>query len=119
MTGDGVPVRFRLTGGERHDMDQAESLLDGFSPEFVVADKGYDSDPLRTMIRRAGAKPVIPSRKGFRRRRYDKTRYKLRNHIERFFNRLKHFRRIATRYEKTDRNYEGFLSLAAVLVTAA
>ena len=60
-----------------------------------------------------------PSRKGHRRRRYDKTRYKLRNHIEQFFNRLKHFRRIATRYEKTDRNFEGFLSLAAVLVTAA
>jgi len=113
----GEAVRFVLTGGERHDMTEAEALLEGLSPQYVVADKGYDSDPLRQQIRRQGARPVIPSRKGYRRRRYDKTRYKLRNVIERFFNRLKHYRRVATRYDKTDRNYFGFVCLATLMTT--
>ena len=96
-------------------MSQAEPLLSGLSPGYVVADKGYDCNWLRDQIRRQGAKPVIPARKGFRRRRYDRTRYKLRNVVERFFNRLKHYRRIATRYDKTDTNYQGFIDLAALM----
>ena len=115
MNGDGLPVKFRLTGGHRHDMHEAEPLLTGLSPQYVVADKGYDSDGLREQIRRQGARPVIPTRRGFRRRRYDRTRYRLRNVIERFFNRLKHYRRVATRYDKTDSNYRAFLCLAAVI----
>ena len=97
-------------------MHQAETLLTGFAPRYVVADKGYDCDSLREQIRRQGAKPVIPSRRGFRRRRYDRSRYKLRNVVERFFNRLKHYRRVATRYDKTDANYQGFLCLAAMMI---
>ena len=117
MNGHGQPIRFSLTGGERHDMVEAESLLKDLSPEYVIGDKGYDSDPLRRQIRRQGAKPVIPARKGIRRRRYDRIRYKLRNVVERFFNRIKHYRRVATRYEKTDPNYFGFLYLASLLTT--
>jgi len=98
-------------------MTEAEALVEELSPQYVIADKAYDSDPLRQQIRRQGAKPVIPARKGSRRRRYDKTLYKLRNVVERFINRLKHFRRVATRYEKTDANYFGFVCLAATLVT--
>lgn len=86
VNGNGQPVRFALTDGERHDMAEASTLLTDLSPQYVVADKGYDSDPLRQRIRRLGAKPVIPARKGTRRRRYDHTRYKLRNVVERFFN---------------------------------
>ncbi len=82
----------------------------------MVADKGYDSDDLRKAIRKAGAKPVIPSRKGIRKRRHNKTLYKVRNQVERFFNRLKHYRRLATRYDKTDTSYNGFLTLATVLL---
>lgn len=119
MNADGRPVRLRLSAGQRHDMDQAEQLLDGLAPGHVVADKGYDSDPLRQTIRRSGAKPVIPARKGIRRRRYDRARYRLRNRVERFFNRVKHHRRVATRYEKTDRNYLGFLCLASLFVSLA
>jgi len=115
VNGHGKPVRFVLTGGERHDMTEAEALLEGLSPQYVVADKGYDSDLLRQQIRRQGAQPVIPFRQGHRRRRYDKTRYKLRNVVERFFNRLKHYRRVATRYDKTDRNYFGFVCLASLI----
>ena len=108
-------MRFRLTGGNRHDMHEAEALLAGLSPEYVVADKGYDCDGLRDQIRRQGAKPVIPSRRGFRKRRCDRTRYKLRNVVERFFNRIKHYRRVATRYDKTDPNYLGFIFLASLI----
>ena len=117
VNGRGQPVRFSLTGGERHDMVEAETLLEDLSPEYVIGDKAYDSDPLRQQIRRRGGKPVIPGRKGIRQRRYDRKKYKLRNVVERFFNRVKHYRRVATRYEKTDLNYFGFLCLASLLTT--
>lgn len=117
VNGQGRPVRFALTGGQRHDMVEAETLLKGLSPKHVIGDKGYDSDPLRKMIRRQGAKPVIPARAGNRRRRYDREKYKLRNVVERYFSRVKHYRRVATRYEKTDPNYLGFLCVASILTT--
>jgi transposase len=117
VNGDGRPVRFALTGGECHDVVQAETLLENLSPRNVIADKGYDSDPLRNTIRQRGATPVIPARRGTRRRRYDRTKYKLRNVVERFINRIKHYRRVATRYEKTDPNYLGFLCLASLMTT--
>ena len=114
MSGEGQPIRFSLTGGERHDMTQAETLLKDLSPQYVIADKGYDSDPLREQIREQGAKPVIPSREGHRKRRHDRVRYKLRNVVERFINRVKHYRRVATRYDKTDSNFFGFVYLASL-----
>ena len=98
-------------------MVEAETLLENLSPDYVIGDKGYDSDALRKTIRKLGAKPVIPRRKGTRRRRYDRTKYKLRNVVERFFNRVKHYRRVATRFEKTDPNYLGLLCLAALVAT--
>jgi len=95
-------------------MTQAEAWIRDLSPQYVVADKGYDSDALRTQIRKQGAMPVIPSRQGHRRRRHDKIRYRLRNVVERFINKVKHFRRVATRYDKTDANLFGFVCLAAL-----
>lgn len=117
VTGQGRAVRLVLTGGERHDMTVAETLLKGLSAKHVIGDKGYDSDPLRETIRRQGGRPVIPSRSGTRDHRYDKEKYKLRNVIERFFNRLKHCRRMATRYDKTDRNSLSFVCLAAAMTS--
>lgn len=117
MNGDGKPVRFSLTGGERHDSVEADGLIENLSPEYVIGDKAFDSDEFRDSVRRRGAKPVIPPRKGTRRRRYDKTKYKLRNIVERFFNRIKHYRRVATRYEKTDTNYFGFVCIASLMST--
>lgn len=117
MNADGQSIRLSLTGGERHDMVEAESLLEDLSPDYVIGDKGYDSDSLRRTIRKRGGKPVIPSRRGIRRRRYDKQKYKIRNVVERFFGRVKHFRRVATRYDKTDPNYFGFVCLAALVTT--
>jgi transposase len=117
VSGQGQAVRLVLTGGERHDLIAAPSLLEGLSVRNVIGDKGYDSDSLREQIRRQGGHPVIPSRSGHRHRRHDKEKYKLRNVIERFFNRLKHCRRVATRYDKTARNYFSFVCIGAAMIT--
>ena len=115
VDGEGQPVKLHLTEGERHDVTCAEILLEGLEPEHVIADKGYDSDPLRQRIRSAGAKPVIPSRRNCRTRRYDRQRYKLRNVVERFINRLKQCRRVATRYDKLAATFLGFVQLASII----
>ena len=81
-------MRFTLSGGQQHDMTEAGALIAGLAPKFVVADKAYDSDPLRNQIRRQGARSVIPSRQRHRRRRHDRKRYRLRNVVERFIRRL-------------------------------
>jgi transposase len=105
----GNPLRFVLTGGERHDSTQALPLLDGMRGDYVLADKGYDAD--------YGAQAVIPSRSNSKNPRvYDAHLYKERNHIERLFGKLKQFRRIATRYDKTDSAFLGFIYLASILL---
>lgn len=85
-------------------------------PRHVIADKGYDSDAIRDLVRRAGGRPVIPSRRGHRRRRHDRDLYKLRNRVERFVNRIKHYRRVATRYDKLACTFLGFVQLASLMV---
>jgi transposase len=106
----------RLTPGQQHDSCQADALLADHRPKNVIADKAYDNNKLIGKIRRRGGRAVIPSLKVRRvRRRIKKHLYRRRNLIERFINRLKHYRRIATRYEKTARNFIGFLHLAATL----
>ncbi len=118
MTGAADPVRFLLTGGQRHDVTQAAALIAGLKPGYVIADKAYDSAELRKRLRRQQAKAVIPSPKNRKvKRRPNKVRYARRNVIERFFGRLKHDRRVATRYDRKDMNDLGFVHLASVLVT--
>ncbi len=91
-------------------------MLGPYKPGAVIADKGYDCDALLTFIHSKGAEAVIPSRRNRKeKRQIDDNLYKDRNKIERFFNRMKHFRRIATRYEKTARNYLAFVHLAALM----
>ena len=102
----GNPVRFILTQGQSSEYDQAESLIEGFKADFVLADRGYDSNRLIELIRASGATAVIPARKNrLEERDYDKVIYKERNLVERLFQKLKHYRRIATRYERLARNY--------------
>jgi len=86
----GFPLKFILTGVERHDMTQAESLLPPFDFDAVIADKGYDSDPLRELLAAQQIEVVIPFR-SYRRqpRDYDRIRYRERNIVERFINRIK------------------------------
>lgn len=118
----GLPLAFRVTAGQRHDITAAEPLLKALpavtrsSIEAVLADKGYDSDAFIEAIVALEAQPVIPSRKGRKAPRdYDKELYKERNLVERFFNRIKHYRRVATRYEKSVQNYVSFLHVVSIM----
>jgi transposase len=113
----GRPVRCRLTAGQRHDAPQALPLLDGLAPAYVVADRGYDSDPLVAALAARGVCAVIPPRRTRRRPRgYDATRYAQRQPVERLFSRLKQFRRVATRYDKLDAHFLAFVQLTAAVL---
>ncbi len=101
-------------------MTQGEALISGLDAEHVIADKGYDSDELVGVIEAGGAKAVIPPRSNRKKPRdYDKHLYKERNLVERFLNKVKNCRRVATRYEKTARNYMAFWHLASIMVLLA
>jgi transposase len=113
-------VRWLLTGGEVADITQAKPLLEGFKTDAVLADKGYDANDLIDSIQASGATAVIPPKRNrLVQRRYDRHLYKDRNLVERFFNRIKQFRRIATRYEKLARNYLSFLNLVCAYIWIA
>lgn len=112
----GNPLRFILTPGQRADITQAEALIVDFKPGAVIADKGFDSDAFIAFVEALEAEAVIPSKKNRRQQRgLDENLYADRNKIERFFGRIKHHRRIATRYEKTARNYLAFLHVASIV----
>jgi transposase len=113
----GNPLDFRLTGGQAADITQAEALLPEAPVEAVVADKGYDADAFLSAVTARGAQAVIPPRKTrVVQRDYDRHRYKERHLIECFFGKIKHYRRIFSRFEKTATNYLSFLHLVAALV---
>ena len=118
MDGLGNLGRFRLTGGERHDITEAANLLDGLEQVgAVLADKAFDAASLLARIRELGAKAVIPPRANRKESRdYDVHHYKSRNLIERFFSRIKQFRRIATRYDKLAENFLATLKLACIRI---
>ncbi len=98
-------------------MTQGEALIGERSPGAVIADRGYDSDALVEAIESRGAEAVIPPKKNrVKQRAYDKHLYKERNLAERFLNRIKRFRRVATRYEKTARNFLAFVRVASIMV---
>ena len=98
-------------------MSQADGLLADHDAEAVIADKGYDSDPLVRRIEEKAARAVIPPKKNRKSPRdYDAHLYKERNKVERFIHLLKQYRRVATRYEKTDPNYMGSVYVAAVMI---
>jgi len=113
----GNPLDFVLTPGQAHDCPQASVLLAGQYSDYVIADKGYDSTALIELIAEMGAVPVIPSRRNSKAPRlYDRHLYQERHLVECFFNKIKWFRRIFTRFDKLDRNYLGFLSFVSVLI---
>ena len=121
VDGLGNLARFRLTGGERNDITEAENLIEGMqNVRAVVADKAYDANHLLECIEAMNSTVVIPPRANRKElRSYDKHVYKSRNLIERFFARLKQFRRIATRYDKLDIRFEAFIYLAAAFIWLA
>jgi transposase len=98
-------------------MTQAEALLDGLAIEVVIADKGYDSKAVVDGIESRGAEAVIPSLSNRKEQRvYDRERYKDRNLVERFWHKVKQFRRVATRYEKKAQNFLAFVHVASIMV---
>lgn len=117
VSGLGLPLRVILTAGQEADVTQATSLIEGVAAEVVIADKGYDSTAVVEQIEKQGAEAVIPSRKNRKEpRAYDREQYRDRNLAERFWRRVKEDRRVATRYEKTARNFLGFVLLASIMV---
>jgi len=109
-----LPVRIALTAGQSHDLNAAPHLIEGLKPRHVVADRGYDSDAFLALIRANGAKAHIPTpRHRLIQRTVNRRIYKQRNLIERFFNKIKHFRRIATRFDKLARNFLAAVALAS------
>lgn len=106
-----------LTGGQVADITQGPALIDTIVGDAVIADKGYDSDAFVETITKTGAKAVIPPRrKRLKPRDFDREQYKARNLVERFFCRLKQFRRIATRYDKLAQRFNAFLNLACAYI---
>ena len=113
----GQPIRFILTGGQAGDAPQAIPLLTGIEATHVIADKGYDSDKILGFIRWQGAIAVIPPKSNRKiLREYDRELYKQRNLIERAFNKLKHWRRIATRHDRRSLYFLAALHLAAAVI---
>ena len=113
----GRPLRLIVTAGQVGDITQAPALLEGQVGKAVLADKAYDSNALRATIKAMDAEAIIPSN---RTRKiiipHDPIVYKHRNRIERCFNRLKHFRRFATRYERRTIHFTGLIHLAAIMI---
>ena len=105
------------TPGQDHDLTCAEPLIENADPEALIGDKAYDADPFVETLTQRGITPVIPPKANRNiKRECDFALYCERNLIERFFNRLKHFRAIATRYDKLARNFLAGTQLAAVTI---
>ena len=113
----GNPLRIVLTPGQRHEMTKAKALIADFSPDVLIADTAYDSEDFRATVAKQGSIAVIPSNLSRAQAiAHDKHLYKERHVIECFINKIKHFRRIASRYEKTARNFLAMIHLASLMV---
>ncbi|MCM2481864.1 IS5 family transposase [Burkholderia glumae] len=117
VDGLGMLAKFSLTGGQAGDSPEALPLLGELRPDSVAADKAYDTDALIAHLHTIDAQAVIPSRANRREQRpLDKHLYRSRNLVERFFARIKQFRRIATRYDKLSERFSAFIALAAAFI---
>lgn len=120
VEGLGSLARFRLTGGQAGDSPEALPLLYDVEPGSVSADKAYDSDAIINYLHTSGIEAMIPPRRNrLVQRSFDKHRYKSRNLVERFFCRIKQFRRIATRYDKLAQRFASFVALVASVIWLA
>jgi transposase len=113
----GNAIRFILTGGQRNDITQAEALTENLTAEYVLADKGYDSEAFVVKLKQSGAEVVIPSRINRKvQREIDAHLYKQRHLIECCIGKLKHFRRVFSRFDKLAKNYLSFIYFASTIV---
>lgn len=112
----GNPLVVSLTGGQVHDIMQAEALAEQVEVKAIIADKGYDADSFIQSLELRSVAPVIPPKSNRKTKRAcDFALYRERNLVERFFNIIKQFRAIATRYEKTARNFLAGVHLVCAL----
>ena len=110
-------MRFILTAGQRGDVPQAGALIDGLPAQVVMADTAYDADHFRQAIADKGALAVIPNNPSRAQKHpLDQHLYAQRHLVECCFSKLKQFRRVATRFEKTARNYRAVITLAAIVL---
>ena len=117
VDGLGNPLRFMLTAGQRHDITCAEALVDGYNSEYVIADTSYDAMAFIESITPKGVVSVIPPRANRRdSRAYDEHLYRERHFVECFINKIKHYRRIFSRFDKLADRYIGFLSFVAAII---
>ena len=117
VRGLGLPVRFILTAGQRNDITQARALIDGLPAQWVLGDTAFDADHFRADIAATKAQAVIPSHPSRAKKLpLDEHIYKERQLVECCFSKLKHFRRIATRYEKTARNFIAIITVSAIVL---
>lgn len=115
----GLPIEFEITGGQINDCTQAPSLIAKLDrAEAIIADKGYDSEKIRTQVERQGAKVVIPRKRNSLKGNgdLDKGLYRNRHLVENAFARLKHYRAVASRFDKLKRNYESVLAMACAFL---
>ncbi len=114
----GNPVAFSLSGGQAHDLTGADDLLPGMQADLLIADKAYDADErVVSMLADRDKAAIIPPKANRKiKRDYDRDIYEARHLIENFFAKLKQFRTIATRYDKTARNFLAGIHLAAVAI---
>ena len=113
-------ARCELTPGQAADVHSAAPLLTGIDAKAVAADKAYDSDALIETMTASGAEAVIlPGANRSQPRTFDRHLYKGRNFVERFFCRIKHFLRVATRYDKLDARFKAFIFIAAAWIWLA
>jgi transposase len=114
----GLPMRLSITPGQQHDATVAGTLLSDMNTgQMLLADKAYDADWIRAFVRDRGAWANIPPKSNRKDNIcFSPWLYKMRNAIERFFNKLKYFRRIATRYDKLGSSYLAMVKLAAIRI---
>jgi transposase len=117
VDGLGNPLRLRLTPGQRQDIIVAEEMVEGIDFEYILADRGYAAQAFYDWILDQGMKPVIPPhQKAKKKREYDKWLYRERHLVECFINKIKHFRRVFSRFDKLARRYLGFLHFVSSLI---
>ena len=117
VDGLGNPLRFTLTLGTQHDITQAAELLFGYRSEYVIADKGYDAQSFIRELTEDGIVAVIPPRSNRKElREYDTHLYQERHVVECFIGKIKHYRRVFSRFDKLASRYLGFLQFAAALI---
>ena len=119
MAALGNPTGFFLTGGQASELAGADALLPTLAAPTLIADRGYDADGrVLTPLQAAGKTAVIPPKRNRKvQREYDRDLYQARHLIENFFCKLKQFRAIATRYDKTKRNFLAAIHLVATIIT--